>query len=227
MFRRVERLLSRKQDQAGPSHSNILSADPATPTSTRPAPHHDNVQPSQDGLQSVTNDVDCLTSLDSGQQPTGEVPFGLKTVVGLPETENGVDIIAIHGLNGHRDETWTDKSTGLNWLADPTCLSKDIPGVRVLSFGYNSASYFSRGDANIQDFASELLAAIKANRKSITEKQRPIVFLCHSLGGLVFKQVRITRRGTLWNVLIETFRQLLVLTSGIGTMPSSWKMSRA
>ncbi|KAH7146440.1 hypothetical protein EDB81DRAFT_584616, partial [Dactylonectria macrodidyma] len=57
-----------------------------------------------------------------------------------------------------------------------------------LSFGYKSTSYFSRSDSDVRDFASELLSALRASRKSQIEKQRPIIFVCHSLGGIVFKQ---------------------------------------
>jgi hypothetical protein len=115
---------------------------------------------------------------------------GLKAFVTQPvDRLDCVDIIAIHGLNGNYNETWTDKSTGLNWLRDEQCLQKDIQNARVLSFGYNSKSYFSRSTSDVRDFASELLAAIKTSRRSHVEQRRPIIFLCHSLGGLVFKQV--------------------------------------
>lgn len=38
-----------------------------------------------------------------------------------------------------------------------------------------------------------LLTAIKSGRQSSVEKQKPIIFICHSLSGLVFKQVRACR----------------------------------
>jgi hypothetical protein len=121
--------------------------------------------------------------------------YGIHEVVRQPADQiDSVDIIAIHGLNGHRDLTWTDRSTGINWLSDESCLRKDLPRARIMTFGYNSKTYFSRSEADVRDFASELLAAVKASRSSLIEQQRPIVFICHSLGGLVFKQV-----GKPWN----------------------------
>jgi len=118
--------------------------------------------------------------------------FGLKVLGDQPATREGcVDIIAIHGLNGHYEATWTDRITGANWLKDPEFLRKDIPNARIESFGYNSVSYFSSSNANVRDFASELLAAIKSSRRDPVEKKRPIIFICHSLGGIVFKQVII------------------------------------
>lgn len=120
---------------------------------------------------------------------TEDSNIGLKILVNQPADRlDCVDIVALHGLNGHRDLTWTDRSTGLNWLSNENCLSKDIPNARILTFGYNSKTYFSRSKSNVQDFASELLAAISTRRQTAIERKRPLVFICHSLGGLVFKQ---------------------------------------
>jgi hypothetical protein len=139
----------------------------------------------------IASDADTIVDID--QEAGTDTPYGLEELVGQPTDRVGcVDIVAIHGLNGHRRKTWTDRTTGLNWLKDEDCLRKDIPNARVLTFGYNSRTYFSRSDPDIRDFASELLIALKAVRRSRTEQQRPIVFLCHSLGGLVFKQVHIS-----------------------------------
>ncbi|ETS79015.1 hypothetical protein PFICI_08868 [Pestalotiopsis fici W106-1] len=127
-----------------------------------------------------------------GEKDRKESAWGLRELVSQPPARVGcVDIIAIHGLNGHREKTWTDAETKFNWLSDVKGLRHDMPSARIMTFGYNSKTYFSRSDADVVDFASELLAAIKAKRTTIEEKQRPIVFLCHSLGGIVFKQVGV------------------------------------
>lgn len=137
-------------------------------------------------------------SLSLASQFTGDPNLGLKVLVDQPaDRKDSVDIIALHGLNGDRDHTWTDRETGLNWLSHENCLPKDVPHARILTFGYNSKTYFSRAKSDIQDFASELLAAIDTQRLSDTERRRPLLFLCHSLGGLVFKQVYRSRRKTL------------------------------
>lgn len=120
---------------------------------------------------------------------TEDSNIGLKILVNQPADRiDCVDIVALHGLNGHRDLTRTDRLTGLNWLSNENCLSKDIPNARILTFGYNSKTYFSRSKSNVQDFASELIAAISTRRQTAIERKRPLVFICHSLGGLVFKQ---------------------------------------
>ena len=46
-------------------------------------------------------------------------------------------IVAVHGLNGHREETWTVNH--VNWLRD--FLPSDIPNARILSWGYDANTH--------------------------------------------------------------------------------------
>jgi hypothetical protein len=108
-----------------------------------------------------------------------------------PNDFNLADIIAIHGLNGHHKDTWTVEGVDgvpVNWLRD--LLPKKLPDTRILSFSYNSRVQFSKSTSDILDFATQLLEQLLAVRRTQAEKARPIVFVCHSLGGIVFKQVR-------------------------------------
>lgn len=140
----------------------------------------------------TSNTLDSGTASNPTPDPEPESSYGLKELVAQPhDNAEAVDIIAIHGLNGTREGTWTDRDTKINWLCHKDFLPKIIPNARVLSFGYNSKSYFNSGNPGVNDFASELLASISTSRKTPEEKQRPIVFVCHSLGGLVFKKVCI------------------------------------
>ncbi|KAH8698147.1 hypothetical protein GQ44DRAFT_633220, partial [Phaeosphaeriaceae sp. PMI808] len=93
-------------------------------------------------------------------------------------------IIAIHGLGGHPQETWTEQ--GKIWLRDFVPLK--TPNVRTLTFGYNSTVAFGKSVSNIKDFALQLLDGLRIIRKKATT--RPLIFVCHSLGGIVFKKVR-------------------------------------
>lgn len=72
-----------------------------------------------------------------------------------------VDVIAIHGLNGHYERTWTENGT--LWLRD--LLPEDLPGARVYSFGYDSR-IFTDTVMTIGDYALELLNAISRERAS-------------------------------------------------------------
>ncbi|KAF4466981.1 ankyrin repeat [Fusarium albosuccineum] len=111
--------------------------------------------------------------------------FGYHTLIHKdPLATNTVDVVAIHGLNGHYAKTWTDESTGVNWLQD----LMPVGFFRVLSFSYNSSIKFSKSTYDLYDFADQLLEGLHASRQSVEEKQRPIIFVCHSFGGIVFKQ---------------------------------------
>ncbi|RWA12051.1 hypothetical protein EKO27_g3080 [Xylaria grammica] len=100
-----------------------------------------------------------------------------------------MDIVAVHGLNGHYMDTFTDKS----WFAPATMWLKDllpekIPGCRVMSFEYD-ASVNSMSVANVRDSARSLLEHLKDKREDTIYADVPIVIVAHSLGGIVIKQV--------------------------------------
>ena len=74
----------------------------------------------------------------------------------------------------------------VNWLTD--LLPPTIPNARIMSYAYNSAVQFSKSTSDVFTFADQLLEHIMAVRLSKEEQTRPLLFVCHSLGGIVFKQ---------------------------------------
>jgi hypothetical protein len=101
--------------------------------------------------------------------------------------------IVVHGLNPtntkfHAYETWT--STGGNlWLKDFLPTSLPTVRARVLLFGYNANVAFKTSTAGVREQANNLLNRLYLIREGNDASQRPIVFICHSLGGIVVKQV--------------------------------------
>jgi hypothetical protein len=111
-----------------------------------------------------------------------------------PESaESFVDIFAVHGLGGHYEDTWTwtpanpKSDTPCNWLKD--LLPAEIPNARIMSFGYNSAVARSRSIGDISTFAEQLVQLVRLERHSDRQRRRPIIFVCHSLGGIIVKKV--------------------------------------
>ena len=60
-----------------------------------------------------------------------------------------------------------------------------------MSYGYNSTTAFSKAVTNIDDEATTLLARTNGVRKDQNRMNRPIIFISHSLGGIVVKKVSV------------------------------------
>ena len=148
--------------------------------------------------------------------------LGLTQIDGLPEDHPFIaDVIFVHGLQGHPRRTWQSKSNAesstrprkrfrpFSWKDteviahdDPTpfwpadILSQDLKDVRILTFGYDSKvtkGFMALTSKNgIFQHGNSFLRAV--GRARIGHRQRPIVFVAHSLGGLVVKQALIEAR---------------------------------
>ena len=113
-----------------------------------------------------------------------------------PLSKTFASIVAVHGLGGHWAKTWTDTSDNQErlWLRDflPSQLKAHVNlRARVMSYGYNSETAFSKSVSDIEDHAEALLHALNMERMSHAQKERPIIFLAHSLGGIVVKKALI------------------------------------
>ncbi|KAI8939498.1 hypothetical protein NX059_003270 [Plenodomus lindquistii] len=124
-------------------------------------------------------------------------PLGL-TVIYQPETHPPLDIIFVHGLGGTSRATWS-KGRDLNYFWPERWLPSEpaISSARILSFGYN-ANFAAVGPApitGIADFAKDLLYSMKfakdGDLNELDLGKRPIIFIVHSMGGLVVKQAYI------------------------------------
>ncbi|CAG2011585.1 unnamed protein product [Fusarium graminearum] len=98
-----------------------------------------------------------------------------------------VDVVAVPGLASHPVGSWTlSDGSGDFWLRD--FLPHDLPNARVLIYGYDSKLDNSRSTDNIETMGNALLQSLKALRASTQTINRPIVFVAHSLGGLILKE---------------------------------------
>ncbi|KAK6495994.1 hypothetical protein TWF481_002023 [Arthrobotrys musiformis] len=101
-------------------------------------------------------------------------------------TNPDVDIVAVPGLGAPPLESWksADPKLEFNWLTDKDGLAKEFPRARVLLYMYQSAW---TGPLKVRQFMSNLsmtlLYGLKEKRKDAP--RRPIVFIGHSMGGIV------------------------------------------
>jgi hypothetical protein len=129
------------------------------------------------------------------KSPPGDRDHGLN-VVYEPEGGHKVDIIFVHGLGGTARLTWSWKKD-LEYFWPQVFLSHepDICEARISTFGYN-ASVFKGGEKttiSIFDFAKGLLFDLKYATDEKGQKigvgPVPIIFVVHSMGGLIVKMV--------------------------------------
>jgi protein SERAC1 len=123
----------------------------------------------------------------------------------------------VHGLTGSRLTTWTYESNNKSGRSDKPWpelfLKDDIPNARILTFGYdaNVVNFLSAASQNrIREHASSLNATLsdlrdgtetvsilpaakvyKFTNFELTQNNRPIIMVAHSLGGILCKEVFI------------------------------------
>lgn len=76
---------------------------------------------------------------------------------------NSLDIVAVHGITGNAYDTWIH-GNGTFWLQD--LIPKDLPGVRVFSYGYPADVFCTFATGTIDTFARSLLESLKRERRS-------------------------------------------------------------
>jgi len=112
--------------------------------------------------------------------------ISLKQIFSKNSLEPALDIIFIHGLGGDATSSWHPAGNpGLFW---PQWLADDIPMARVWTLNYPAAWTKWLADASgmgILDRSRNILQYLVASGLG----KRPIVFIAHSLGGLMVKQL--------------------------------------
>ncbi|CAF3451038.1 unnamed protein product [Fusarium graminearum] len=101
-------------------------------------------------------------------------------------SEHCVDIVAVHGLDGHWKRSWTATNNAF-WLQD--LLPVEIPCARIFSYSHDSRTRGSETplDWDISDHATALLTTLSTERRLTQTERNPILFIGHSLGGIILK----------------------------------------
>ena len=134
-----------------------------------------------------------------------------------PSGEAFVDVVFVHGLNGHPYDTWTSEKSNIFWPGDLLPPIVEEEKARILVYGYDAdVTSFTDGVSKdkIHNHAESLVAELCANRRMQKAIERPIVFVAHSLGGLVVKRALIYSSG-IRNTKTEHLRSIFISTYGI------------
>ena len=123
----------------------------------------------------------------NGNNSGGGLLGGLRLEpVGLTEREAIADIVFVHGLGGDPKTTWqVDGDASTFW---PIWIFEDVQGTKIWSLGY-PADAINWGSASgalaLPDRAKSIIDLLVSNDVGT----RPLVFVAHSLGGLLVKQL--------------------------------------
>ncbi|KAF8243669.1 hypothetical protein K440DRAFT_38565 [Wilcoxina mikolae CBS 423.85] len=102
------------------------------------------------------------------------------------------DVVAVTGLAGHAFGSWRSRETYRMWLKD--FLPHDVKNIRIMSYGYNSSLVGeTKTDNRLLDHKRHFIEQLENARPS-TEKNRPIIFMGHSLGGILILQALVEAR---------------------------------
>lgn len=146
---------------------------------------------------------------------------GLQPIAGCDNAARLADVIFVHGLDGGSWSTWHPQGQpGLFW---PAWLGEDVPGLGIWSLGYAvSASAWRGHSMPLYDRAEHTLDLLELDGIG----QRPVAFICHSLGGLLIKQLLRTAHDTpnpAWQGLARHTRLMVFLsTPHSGANLASW-----
>ncbi|MCB1035608.1 MAG: hypothetical protein KDD47_17430 [Acidobacteria bacterium] len=109
---------------------------------------------------------------------------GLLEIHGCGEKERKMDVVFVHGLGGDREGTWHPAGRPQDLF--PRWIGEDHPEVGVWSLGYGArTSDWFGASMPLADRAVNALEHLRAHGLV----RRPLVFVTHSLGGIVVKRM--------------------------------------
>ncbi|RGP80089.1 hypothetical protein FLONG3_1860 [Fusarium longipes] len=121
-----------------------------------------------------------------------KVEQGLEQLYPLSaDVKTDMDIVFVSGLGAHPLLSFKSTESEFNWASDKDGIAREFPNARILL--YNSESSWN-GPIKVRQFldnlAHTLLEGLKAKREVclLNGLDKPIVFIGHSMGGLVIAE---------------------------------------
>lgn len=107
----------------------------------------------------------------------------LVEIYGTKQANRSADVVFIHGLGGDPRGTWEVKGRPDQFW--PKWLGEDLPSVGIWSLGYEASPSLLGHSMTIRDRALNAIAHLDAQGLG----KNPTILICHSLGGLLAKQI--------------------------------------
>ncbi|RDW66546.1 hypothetical protein BP6252_10181 [Coleophoma cylindrospora] len=111
--------------------------------------------------------------------------YGLDELYSLDDAK--FDLVFVHGLTGDRRRSWTKNN--VFWPKE--LLPLDLPLARIITFGYDAAVVDLNNEVSqstMETHAADICDRLARLRLGTSAVERPIIFVAHSLGGLVCAQ---------------------------------------
>lgn len=164
----------------------------------------------------------------------------LVQVHGFDGGDRHADIIFVHGLNGNAYDYWCHEGKEENYW--PAWLAQEFPKVGVWALSYENAAFKSRWFLfsfifvlfrikGFRGFSMPLSDRAKTFQLQLENNgigNRPIVFIAHSMGGLLVKQLLQTAKQMpdeqqTWKSILKNTRGVcFVATPHIGSDLAKW-----
>lgn len=159
-----------------------------------------------DGVSAGTN-VASRHNDSNAQVVDTSFPDGIIT---LHDSQHAtIDICFVHGLTGNRTTTWTAPGQSKPW--PEKLLPEKIDKARILTYGYDA--YVVRKSVassnELRNHANNFLHDLTNYRSQSDSTSRPLIFVAHSLGGLVCKEAVLASRNNPEDHLQDVFNSLV------------------
>lgn len=143
-----------------------------------------------------------------------------------------VDIVFVHGLNGDSHSTWTAETSKIFWPMQLLPSIVEEEKVRILTYGYNAdVSSFTDAQSknSLSNHAEQFVVQLVANRRLRKANERPLIFVAHTLGGLLVKRALVysaeisgMRSEHLRSIFVSTYVILFLGTQHTGSSIAEW-----